>query len=139
MTTSRSNCGAVLGGELAPALDGGVELGALRRARARRACLLGVAEPREGGLVGGDHAGAPATLDGHVADGHAPFHGERLDGGAGVLDGVAGHATDAELPERAEDEVLGGDAEAELALVADAHRARFGLHHALRGEHVLDL
>jgi hypothetical protein len=34
---------------------------------------------------------------------------------------VTGHAAYAELPERGEDEILGGDAEAELALVADAH------------------
>ena len=59
--------------------------------------------------------------------------------GAGVLDDVAGHAADAEPPERAEDQVLGGDAEAELALVEDAHRARLVLDHALRREHVLDL
>jgi hypothetical protein len=52
---------------------------------------------------------------------------------------VAGHAADAELPERAEDEVLGGDAEAEVALVDDAHGARLVLDHALRGEHVLYL
>ena len=52
---------------------------------------------------------------------------------------MAGHAADAELPERAEDQVLGGDAEAELALVEDAHRARLVLDHALRREHVLDL
>ena len=39
----------------------------------------------------------------------------------------------------AEDQVLGGDAEAELALVADPHRLRLALDQALRGEHVLDL
>ncbi len=104
-----------------------------------RAGALGVAKPGEGGLVGGDHAGAPAALDRHVADGHAALHRQRLDRGPGVLDDVAGQAADAELSERAEDQVLGGDAEAELALVADAHRARLVLDHALRGEHVLDL
>ena len=105
----------------------------------RRAGPLGVGEPRERGLVGRDHAGAPAALDRHVADRHAALHRERLDRRAGVLDDVAGHAADAELAERAEDQVLGGDAEAELALVADPHRARLVLDHALRREHVLDL
>ena len=105
----------------------------------RRAGPLALGEPGEGRLVGRDHAGAPAALDRHVADGHAALHRERLDRRAGVLDDVAGHAADAELAERAEDQVLGGDAEAELALVADPHRARLVLDHALRREHVLDL
>ena len=39
----------------------------------------------------------------------------------------------------AEDQVLGRDAEAELALVADAHRPGLGLHQALGRQHVLDL
>ena len=52
---------------------------------------------------------------------------------------MAGHAADAELPEGGEDEVLGGDAEAELAVVEDAHRAGPLLDHALGGEHVLHL
>ena len=52
---------------------------------------------------------------------------------------MPGHPADAELPERAEDQVLGGDAEAERALVGDPHRARLVLDHALRREHVLDL
>ena len=60
-------------------------------------------------------------------------------GRPGVLDDVAGEAADAELAERAEDQVLGGHAEAELAVVEDAHRAGLVLDHALRGEHVLDL
>ena len=59
--------------------------------------------------------------------------------GPGVLDDVTGHAAHAEAPERAEDEVLGAHAEAELALVEDAHRAGLVLDHALRREHVLDL
>ena len=46
---------------------------------------------------------------------------------------------DADLADRRENHVLGGHAEAELALVADPHRARLALHQALGGEHVLDL
>src|SRR5205814_1640856 len=81
----------------------------------------------------------PAALDRHVADGHPALHREALDRRAGVLDDVADRAVDAHLPDRAEDEVLGGHAEAELALVADAHRLRLALDEALGGEDVLDL
>ena len=96
-------------------------------------------DPGERRLVGRDHARAPAALDGHVADRHAALHRERLDGRAGVLDDVADRAVDAHLADRAEDQVLGRDAEAQLALVADAHRLGLALHEALGGEHVLDL
>ena len=58
---------------------------------------------------------------------------------AGVLDDVAGGAVGAHLADRAEDQVLGGDAEAELARVVDPHRLRLGLGERLGGEHVLDL
>ena len=73
-------------------------------------------EVGEGGLVGGDHAGAGTGFDAHVADGHAAFHGEGADGGAGVLDDVAGGAVGADLADDVEDDVLGGDAEGELAV-----------------------
>ena len=96
-------------------------------------------DPGERRLVGRDHARAAAALDRHVADGHAALHRERLDRRAGELDDVAGGAVDAHLADRREDEVLGGDAEAELARVADAHRARLGRDEALRRQHVLDL
>jgi hypothetical protein len=96
-------------------------------------------QPGEGPLVGRDHARAPAALDRHVADGHPALHRERLDGRAGELDRVADGARDAHLADRAEDEVLGGDALAELALVADDHRPGLVLHERLGGEDVLDL
>ena len=81
----------------------------------------------------------PAALDRHVADRHAALHRERLDRGAGVLDDVAGSARDAHLADRAEDQVLGRDARAELTDVVDPHRARLRLAERLGGEHVLDL
>ncbi len=128
--------GAVVGGQLAPALD------RLRRAPApaRRARdAPGRVNHAKVVSSGAIMPGAAAALDRHVADGHPPLHRQRLDRGAGVLDDVAGEPTDAEPPERAEDQVLGGHTEAELALVADAHRARLVLDHALRRQHVLDL
>ena len=99
----------------------------------------GALEPVEGDLVGSDHAGAPAALDRHVAERHATLHRERGDGRAAVLDDVSNGAVDPDLADRGEDQVLRGDAEAGLALVADPHRARAALHEALRREHVLDL
>ena len=58
---------------------------------------------------------------------------------ARVLDDVAGGAVGAHLADRAEDQVLRGDAVAERADVVDPHRLRLGLRERLRGEHVLDL
>jgi hypothetical protein len=115
---------AVLGVELGPR---GIDLGPV------------VADPGERGLVGGDHARAAAALDGHVADRHPALHRQALDGGAGELDDVAGRAVDAHVPDRRQDEVLGGDAAAQLALVADPHGLRLGLDEALGRQHVLDL
>ena len=129
---SRSKAAPSSRAQLAPAGDRGVEV--LRRAGA--ALLL---EPREGRLVGRDHARPAAALDRHVADRHPALHREPLDHRAGVLDHVAGGAVGAHLADRAEDQVLGGDAEAELALVADEHRAGLALGERLGGEHVLDL
>ena len=74
-------------------------------------------------LVGRDQAGARARLDRHVADRHAPFHGERANGFAGVLDHVAGAAGDAELADRREHQVLGGEPARQRPRI-DAHRLR---------------
>ena len=57
--------------------------------------------------------GAAAALDRHVADGHAALHRERPDRRPGVLDDVALRAGDADLADRAEDDVLRADADAE--------------------------
>ena len=122
--------GAVLGVELAPAGDGGVEVLGRR---------LAAPDPLERRVVGRDHPGAAAALDRHVADGHPALHRERLDRRAGVLDHVADAAVDAHPADRAEDQVLGGDAGAELALVADAQRLRLALLQRLGRQHVLDL
>ena len=111
--------------------DGLVPCCALRREAA-------ALEVGEGGLVGGDHAGAGAGFDAHVADGHAAFHGERADGGAGVLDDVAGGAVGADVADDVEDDVLGGDAEGKLAVDGDAEGLWLGLRQGLRGHDVLD-
>src|SRR3984957_8524099 len=110
--------GAVVGAQLAPALDRLLQLGC-----ARGTGQLTLPTPGKGRLIRRDHAGAAATLDRHVADGHTAFHRERFDRGARVLHDVAGHATDAQLAQRAQDQVLSRYTEAKRSLVADAHRA----------------
>ena len=83
--------------------------------------------------------GAAAALDRHVADRHAALHRQRLDGGPGELDDVAGGAVDAHLADRPEDEVLGRDAEAEARPRSGCASTRLALHEHLRRQHVLDL
>src|SRR6201999_4382926 len=70
--------GACVGFEFAPARDGGFEIFSARNERA-------AFEIGEGGVVWGDHACAGAAFDGHVADGHAAFHGKGTDGFAGIF------------------------------------------------------
>ena len=105
---------------------------AFRRARAALDIV-------EGLLVGRDQAGAGAALDRHVADRHAPFHGERFDRLAGIFDDVAGAAGGADLADDGEDDVLGGDAFGQLAVDAHQHVLRLGLDQRLGGQHMLDL
>ena len=95
--------------------------------------------PLECGLVRRDHPGAPAALDRHVADGHPALHRQGLDRRAGVLDDVPDGSVDADLTDRGQDQVLGGDPEAERPVVQDSHRPGLGLNQALGGEHVLYL
>ena len=93
----------------------------------------------EGGLVRGDHAGAGARLDRHVADGHPGLHRELLDGGAAVLDDVALPAAGADLRDDGEDQVLGGDALGQFAVDGDGHGLERAMRQRLGGQHVLDL
>ena len=130
ISTSVSKLAPSSVGQLAPARDRRVEV-----VRAPGPAL----DPLEGRLVGGDHPRAAAALDRHVADRHPVLHRQAGDRLARVLDRVADHAAGAEPADRRQDQVLGGDAAAELARVGDPHRLRALLHQALRGEHVLDL
>ena len=93
----------------------------------------------EGLVVRRDQAGAGAALDRHVADGHAPFHGERFDRLAGIFDDVACAAGGADLADDGEDDVLGGDAVFQRAVDAHAHVPGLLLDQRLGGEHMLDL
>ena len=124
--------GVRVAAQRAPALDRGREGGAARRPRAPL-------EVGEGRLVGRDHPGARPGLDRHVADGHPPLHRERGQRRAGVLDHRADTPGDADLPDRRQHHVLGGEPGGELAAELDEHRARARLQERLGGEHVLDL
>ncbi len=122
----------VVGAQGLPVRDGGVPVGSLGR-------VVAALEVGEGGLVGGDHAGPGARLDGHVADGHPGLHRELLDGLAAVLDDVALAAAGADPGDDGEDQVLGGDAVGQLALDGDGHGLEGRHRQRLGGEHVLDL
>src|SRR6266436_73830 len=61
----------------------------------------------EGGLVRGDHAGACTGLNGHIAEGHAPFHRKVAHRRAGELDDVAGANASAQSANDGEGKVLG--------------------------------
>ena len=71
-----------VGGDVAPFFDRGVPPVPLGRIRA-------AFEVFESFVVGVDVTCACAALDGHVADGHALFHGGVVDEAAAVLVGVA--------------------------------------------------
>ena len=117
---------AVLGVELAP--TAGIDLGAVARATHANVVSSGAIMP----------ARPPPSIV-MLQTVMRPSIESDCDGRAGELDDVAGGAVDAHLADRGQDEVLGGDAVAELALVADPHRLGLVLDQALRGEHVLDL
>ena len=83
--------------------------------------------------------GAGARLDGHVAEGHAPFHREAADRLARVLEDVADAAGDADLADHPERDVLRRQPRRQLALEARRARSSASALQRLRREHVLDL
>ena len=97
-----------IGPEVAPAADGAVPFGALR-------CSGASFEICERHVVGRDQSRARSGLDRHVADREAPFHRQRLDRRARVLDHVPDAAVDAEPADRREHVVLGADTRRGLA------------------------
>jgi len=123
--------GAVVGLEEFPAIYSGFEFFAARNKGA-------AFEIGKGRVVGGDHACAGATFDGHVADGHAAVHGESADGFATEFGDLRVAAADAHFSDDGEDDVLRSDAFGTLAVDEDVEGFGFGLHEALRGEDMLD-
>ena len=113
-----------------PLLDGGVEIGPLRRESSPPQIL-------ESGVVGGDHPGPSATLDTHVAHRHAPIHGHGTYRLAGVLDDVANTTLNPDLADDVQDQVLGADAEGQRPVDPDFHGLWLKLAQRLGSQHVL--
>ena len=93
-------------------------------------------EVSEGHVVWRDHAGARATFNGHVADGHAAVHGKGTNRFAAIFRDVAGAAADPDFADDGEDDVFRGHAFGALAIYHDVHRLGATLYEALRGQHV---
>ncbi|MNE10457.1 hypothetical protein D3C80_1031730 [compost metagenome] len=97
------------------------------------------AQPVDGDAVGGDHARACARLDGHVAQGHAPFHVQRAHGFASIFDDVAGAAAEADGGDDGQSHILARDAGAQAPIDGDAHGPGATLQQALGGQDMADL
>ncbi len=128
----RSYVGGLVGREVAPALDGGVPVGA--RGRVGTTC-----EVFERRVVGRDQATPCPALDRHVADGHPLLHRQCADRLAGVFEDVARPAADPDPGDEREDDVLGADTRHEPAVDPDLERLRLALEQALGREDHLDL
>ena len=101
--------------------------------------VLTAAQPVDGGLVRGDHARAGAGLDGHVAQGHPPFHVQRAHRLAGVFDDIAGAAAEADGGDHGQGDVLARDAGLQPPVHRHPHGLGLALQQALGGQHMADL
>src|SRR5205823_4643091 len=120
-----------IGGQGAPMRDSSIPIFALRSV----AAALYVSEGR---LIGSDHAGASASFDAHIADGHAAFHRKRADGFAGIFDNMRSSAVGADLADDPKNQVLCRNAFCELAIDLDQHGLWLALREGLRSKYVLD-
>ena len=93
----------------------------------------------DGGIVH-RHETIPRTgFDGHVAQRHARFHGERLHGRPRVLDGMASRPGRADGANDGQRQILGANASAQFALHLHPQVAALALRQALRRQHMLHL
>ena len=112
-----------------PVIDGNLKILPTRD----KGTALQVSESR---IIRRHHAGACATLDGHVADRHTPFHGKATNGVAGVLDDVAVAAGNPDLADDGQDDVLGRHPRGAPTVHLHQHRLGLELRKALRGQDV---
>ncbi|MNM82039.1 hypothetical protein D3C81_940600 [compost metagenome] len=119
-----------------PVLQRGVALGAVVIATDIRRAAQHIVD---GGLVRRNQRAARGGLDRHVAQREAGFDAQLADRRATVLHHVATRTLCADRPDDAQDQVLGGGAERQLAVHADAHGLCHPVDQRLRGQHVLDL
>ena len=124
--------GVLVRGNGLPACNGRIPLRSLRRVGAPAQVL-------KGGFVRIHIADTGSSLDRHIADGHALFLGEVIEGRSTVFVGVADTAIHPEVADDMKNDILGVDAGGELAV--DINAADLGLAdcHGLGGKHVADL
>ena len=101
-------------------------------------CKVAATQVIDGGVIDGDKAHACAGLDRHVAERHAPFHGQGADSAPGKFDGMARTARRTDASDNRQRDVLGTDALAQTPFDADQHGFRFLLQQALRRHDVFD-
>ena len=92
----------------------------------------------KGDLVGGDQTGARTSFDGHVADRHAAFHGQRTNSLTGIFDHIAGAAGGADLADDGQHHILGANAFGQLAVNPDQHGLGRLLHQGLGRQNMFD-
>ena len=90
-------------------------------------------------IVGSDHPGARAGLDGHVANRHPALHRERAKDITAVLDDIADSATRSDPSDDRKHDVLRAHTLLEFAVHLDRHRLWSALTQRLGREHVFDL
>ncbi len=90
------------------------------------------------GFVHANQACPRSGLDGHVAQGHAPFHRQGADGIAAELYGVARAAGGADPAYDGQGDVLGCDARFGLPVHQDQHVLGLALDQGLGRQHMLD-
>mmetsp|Transcript_22369 Transcript_22369/g.35806 ORF Transcript_22369/g.35806 Transcript_22369/m.35806 type:complete len:323 (-) Transcript_22369:1155-2123(-) len=124
--------GIIVGIKGLPPCDRGLPLGTLGRVGSTHAIFIR-------GFIRGNQASTCAALNGHVADGHAPFHGQAADRFATILDDIAGAAGGAGFSDDGQGDVLGGHTGAQLAGDLDLHVLGFLLDQGLSGQNMLNL
>src|SRR5579875_3754646 len=86
-----------------------------------------------------DHARARTSLDGHVAQCHAPLHREITNGRAAELYHMSGTNARAQLSYDKQGDIFGGHAGGQLALDANIHAFGLLLQKTLCRQHMLNL
>ena len=122
----------IVGIERFPPGKRGFPLRALGRMRATHAIF-------EGLFIRRNKTGARATLDRHVADGHAAFHAEVANGLATIFDHIAGATGRAGHTNHREGDILGRHTGAQLAGDLDLHVLALALDQRLGRQNMLNL
>ena len=90
-------------------------------------------------MPGVRQARARAAFDGHITDGHPPFHAQSLDRRTAKFEGMAGTAGGSQMTDDGQHNILGADSRLHLAINPDQHILHFFLNQTLGGQHMLHL